>query len=117
MNCKFYQDLISGKFATMVKENIKGQKVNNSEELYNIMKPLTAQEQAAAVIFCHNHPSGSSDPSPEDLSITFQLMIALQSVGVTIHEHLIVGDRAFYSMADRGTIARLKTKYKDLTRV
>lgn len=160
---KFYKDLVSGKFAMMVKENVKGEKVANSKELYNVMKPLTAQKedieqfwvlyldaqnhiieiskmfsgsitsaqiypreivkevlsrQAAAVILCHNHPSGSPDPSPEDISITFQLLIALRSIGVTIHEHLIIGDGGkFYSMADQGNMARLRTKYDELTRI
>ncbi|MBC8466148.1 DNA repair protein RadC, partial [bacterium] len=36
----FWQDLKSGRFASMVKESCKGQSVNNSREVYNIMKPI-----------------------------------------------------------------------------
>lgn len=40
---KFYRDLKSGKFANMVKENVKGEMINNSSELFNIMKPLMSK--------------------------------------------------------------------------
>lgn len=156
---EFYKMLKSGKFADMVKESAKKAQISNSIELYNIMKPLTAQEldveqfwmlsldaqnriidismmskgslcasavypreivkkvidtKAAAVICVHNHPSGAVTPSPEDLEITFQLMIALSSIGVTLHEHMIVGDGTYLSMADDGIIGSLKHKYNRL---
>ena len=41
---QFWQDLKSGHFASMVKETSKGQRVSNSAEVYNIMKPLFAKE-------------------------------------------------------------------------
>ena len=41
---QFWQDLKSGHFASMVKETSKGQRVSNSVEVYNIMKPLFAKE-------------------------------------------------------------------------
>ena len=63
---------------------------------------------AAAVIFVHNHPSGDPAPSAEDLALTRQLVFACGVVGVTVHEHLIIGDNRYYSFADHGVIARIK---------
>jgi len=40
---KFWQDLTSGRFVSMVKETSKGQSLKNSREVYNIMKPLFAE--------------------------------------------------------------------------
>ncbi len=62
------------------------------------------------IIIVHNHPSGDPEPSPEDHAITFQLLIALKSIGVTLHEHMAIGDSKYYSMADHGVMASLNDK-------
>jgi len=58
---------------------------------------------AAAVIFCHNHPSGISEPSNADEVITRKLKDALALVGVRVLDHLIVGED-ITSMAERGML-------------
>jgi DNA repair protein RadC len=63
---------------------------------------------AAAVIFAHNHPSGDPTPSPDDMAITRKLTQACALMGVTVHEHLIIGQEGYYSFADQGHIARMK---------
>ena len=47
---------------------------------------------AAAVIFAHNHPSGSSEPSKADENITKELKRALELVDVRVLDHFVVGD-------------------------
>ncbi len=66
---------------------------------------------AAALIFAHNHPSGDPDPSPEDISITRQLIFACRAIGITVHEHLIIGDSRYFSFADQGYIARMNRDF------
>jgi DNA repair protein RadC len=63
---------------------------------------------AAAVIFAHNHPSGDPAPSPDDMAITRKLIEACALMGVTVHEHLIIGREGYYSFADQGHVARIK---------
>ena len=65
---------------------------------------------AAAVIFAHNHPSGDPAPSPDDMAITRKLIQACALMGVTVHEHLIIGTEGYFSFADQGHIARMKTE-------
>jgi len=48
----FWEDLKSGRFASMVKEASKGQSVNNSHEVYNIMKPMFAKKDDVEVVYC-----------------------------------------------------------------
>ena len=67
---------------------------------------------AAAIIFAHNHPSGDPSPSAEDISITRQLLFACRMMGITVHEHLIIGDNRYYSFADQGHIARMNREYE-----
>ena len=62
---------------------------------------------AAALIFAHNHPSGDPKPSPEDVSITRQLVFACRVMGITVHEHLIIGNNRYFSFADEGYIAQM----------
>ena len=65
------------------------------------------RHEAAAVIFAHNHPSGDPDPSGEDVAVTRQLIQACTTVGITVHEHLIMGRGRYFSFADQGMIARM----------
>jgi DNA repair protein RadC len=66
---------------------------------------------AAALIFAHNHPSGDPKPSPDDFSITRQLVFACKVMGITVHEHLIIGDNRYFSFADEGHIARMNSEF------
>lgn len=68
--------------------------------------------QAAAVIFAHNHPSGDVTPSASDKDITRKLLFALGFVGITVHEHLIVGSQGVYSFAAQGVIAQFNKEFK-----
>jgi len=65
------------------------------------------EKNAAALIFAHNHPSGEPDTSPEDVEITRQLVYACRVMGITVHEHIIIGANRYYSFADEGYMARL----------
>jgi len=69
------------------------------------------QHQSAAMIFAHNHPSGDVTPSASDKDITRKLVFALGMVGITVHEHLIVGGRGVYSFAAQGLMARFQKEF------
>lgn len=68
------------------------------------------QHRAAALIFAHNHPSGDPTPSAEDAALTQQLVLAGRVMGITVHEHLIMGDGRYFSFADSGRIARMNAE-------
>jgi DNA repair protein RadC len=57
---------------------------------------------AAAVIFCHNHPSGSTEPSQADQSLTKLLKSALDLIDVLVLDHFIIGDGDPLSMVEAG---------------
>jgi DNA repair protein RadC len=67
---------------------------------------------AASLIFVHNHPSGDPAPSPEDVELTRRLLFACRASGVTVHEHLIVGDNCYYSFAEHGHIAKMNAEFE-----
>jgi DNA repair protein RadC len=154
----FWEELKSGRFASMVKESAKGQSVANSNEVYNILKPLFAEKddiekayfifmdsknsiiaienlfsgtisssaiypreivkmaikiKANAFVMAHNHPSGDTNPSPEDEYITKKVSLAAASIDVFFHDHIIIGD-GYHSMADSGSLKKISREFKDI---
>ena len=154
----FWKELKSGQFVSMVKEASQGQTLSNSQEVFNVMKPLFTENDDVETVFCiflnaknrilaiekmfsgtisssaiyprelikriialkssaivltHNHPSGFVEPSAEDKAITVRMAIALASIDVTLHDHIIVGD-GFHSMADSGWLKSVRSRYNDL---
>lgn len=57
---------------------------------------------AAGVIVAHNHPSGVPTPSGPDLTFTTQLMQACTAMGLTLHDHLIIGQDQHFSFKGAG---------------
>ena len=63
---------------------------------------IALAEKASTVVLAHNHPSGVALPSQEDVLATKRLAAALESVDVTLFDHLIVADEDFVSLAQSG---------------
>jgi len=63
-----------------------------------------------AMIFIHNHPSGTIEPSPEDNNLTLKLMRAASLFGISVLDHLIIGDGGYYSYAEQGRIANYEAE-------
>lgn len=62
------------------------------------------RENAAAVIFSHNHPSGVAEPSQSDQQLTTALKSALALVDVRVLDHFIVAGTSITSFAERGLL-------------
>ncbi len=60
------------------------------------------QDNAAAVIIFHNHPSGDPAPSAEDIVFTRRMVEAGRLVGVDVLDHLILGTNRYVSLKSRG---------------
>ncbi len=54
---------------------------------------------AAQIIIAHNHPSGNSEPSKEDLEITQKLVESGKILGIEIIDHIIVSQNKYFSFA------------------
>ncbi|GIP31362.1 DNA repair protein RadC [Paenibacillus sp. J2TS4] len=64
---------------------------------------LAAIRRSSASIICvHNHPSGDPTPSPEDIEITQRLVEAGQIIGIDVLDHIIIGDRSYISLKEKG---------------
>lgn len=59
---------------------------------------------ATALILCHNHPSGTLNPSQADKDITQKLKSAAQSLDIKVLDHLIITEKAYFSFADENLL-------------
>jgi DNA repair protein RadC len=57
---------------------------------------------AASVIFVHNHPSGDTEPSPDDVALTKRLAEAGEIMGIDVLDHVIIGGRDYLSLKREG---------------
>ncbi len=64
--------------------------------------PIT--DRASAVIVAHNHPSGSLEPSKEDLDITAQLKSAAEILGIRLLDHIVFNQKGYYSFLEKGLV-------------
>jgi DNA repair protein RadC len=62
------------------------------------------EHHTSSVILGHNHPSGNLKPSQNDIDITKKIKEALNLFDISLFDHLIIGDGAYYSFTDEGIL-------------
>ena len=72
---------------------------------YNTFKPrevmhLAVKENASSIILVHNHPSGDPSPSDEDVNITKRIVEAGKILGISVRDHIIIGDGNYVSLRE-----------------
>lgn len=77
---------------------------NVSASLVRIGELFTeaVRRQAAAILICHNHPSGDPTPSPDDLRLTAEALAAGRLLDIAVLDHIVIGGGSFVSLRDRG---------------
>ncbi|HZG58026.1 RadC family protein [Paenibacillus sp.] len=60
------------------------------------------KRSAASIICVHNHPSGDPTPSAEDIQLTHRLVEAGHIIGIEVLDHVVIGDRRYASLKERG---------------
>ena len=57
---------------------------------------------ASAIVLAHNHPSGDSTPSQSDIEMTHEVRDAGEKLGITLHDHLVIGKRGPRKLQEAG---------------
>lgn len=60
---------------------------------------------AAALILVHNHPSGDPKPSRDDIEMTREIKAAAEALGISIHDHLVIGRKGHASFRSLGPLS------------
>lgn len=61
-------------------------------------------ENAAAIILCHNHPSGNVQPSDDDIETTNNLVNASKIIGISVLDHIIIEKDSYFSFVEHNLI-------------
>ena len=59
---------------------------------------------ASSIVLCHNHPSGNLKPSGADIKLTKNLKEAGRIMDIVVLDHLIIGEKSYYSFGDEGML-------------
>jgi DNA repair protein RadC len=65
---------------------------------------VALQAASSAILLAHNHPGGTTEPSPEDILLTRRLAEAGKLLGVLVLDHIILTKYKALSLADRGIL-------------
>lgn len=92
----------------LIRQDILFQGTINSTQVHprEIIKSAL-QYNAAAIILAHNHPSGITTPSQQDIHITHNIQQACQLVDIRVLDHLIVGKNQVLSFCEEGLIKQI----------
>lgn len=66
---------------------------------------IAIRNMAASIVIAHNHPSGDSNPSKEDMDVTNELVKAGYLMKIPVQDHIIIGKSEFYSFRENGHIS------------
>jgi DNA repair protein RadC len=114
-------DLFMPELQYLKKENLKGVYLDGKNRMIwdetisigslnaNIVHPrevfkVALEKSAASVILVHNHPSGDSTPSSDDIELTKRLIEAGKLMDIEVLDHIIIGDGEYISLKERELI-------------
>jgi DNA repair protein RadC len=96
---------LSGKNEVIATEKLFEGTLTSAAVFPRIIIQKIIEYGSAAILLCHNHPSGNKNPSSDDRIITEKIIAACKTIDVSVHDHLILtpgGD--FTSFADLGLL-------------
>jgi len=90
-------------FVVGVYEGGKGSSIGAAVYPAEVIK-AAIMSNSSALILAHNHPSGVTDPSVEDIGLTQQIINAAKLMSIVVHDHIIIGYNTYRSMRDSGCL-------------
>lgn len=93
---------LNSKNGRIREENFAEGTVNKAVAFPRKIVESALRHSAASVIIAHNHPGGLLEPSERDNKITKDILQALETVDVTLQEHIIINEEGYYSFRQHG---------------
>jgi DNA repair protein RadC len=88
--------------------------VNSSSVFPREIVEGAVKNNAAALIFVHNHPSGNPEPSTNDKGLTRELVFVGRIMRIKVLDHIIIGENCYYSFAGEGLVEEYETDFLNL---
>lgn len=96
--------LLNTKNQVLAVETISIGTLNSSVVHPRELFKVAIKKSSANIILVHNHPSGDPTPSREDIDITRRIQEGGEILGISVLDHLIIGDNKFVSLKSKGII-------------
>jgi DNA repair protein RadC len=93
---------LDGKNAVIADEKQSQGTVNHTPVYVREVAKRALTLDASAVIMAHNHPTGDPTPSRDDIEMTKAVKIALEKIGIQLHDHIIIGRKGHASLRSLG---------------
>ena len=101
---EFWVLYLNRKNELLKKENISKGGVSGTIADVKIIFKQAINQLASSIILCHNHPSGNLTPSHSDIKLTKRIKEVGDLMDMPVLDHLIIGEKKYYSFADQGLI-------------
>ncbi len=101
---EFWVIYLNKKNEIIKKENISKGGIDGTIADTKIIFKYAIDQLASAMILCHNHPSGNLKPSSADIKLTKKLKETGIMLDTPVLDHLIIGEKDYFSFADEGII-------------
>ncbi|MDD4753065.1 MAG: DNA repair protein RadC [Desulfitobacteriaceae bacterium] len=78
--------------------------INQAPVYPRVIVETALRHKAHSVILAHNHPGGSTKPSQQDIEVTKRVKNALESIEISVLDHIIAAGSRYVSLAEKGLI-------------
>jgi DNA repair protein RadC len=89
---------LNSRFGLIQEKTIRIGGVDNSQILPRDIITYALENNASYVVLAHNHPSGDCRPSPEDMVLTSRVSEAMNIMGITLLEHIVIAKNGWKSI-------------------
>ena len=100
----FHVLFLNGKLELIADEQQQKGTINHTPVYPREVVKRALELGAASLILAHNHPSGDVSPSKADIDVTKQIIEAAKPLGISVHDHVIIGANAHFSFRAKGII-------------
>ncbi len=101
---EFWVVYLNRKNEVLKKENISKGGINGTVADVKIIFKHAIEQLASSIVLFHNHPSGSLTPSNEDIKLTKKIKDTGVLMDTPVIDHIIIGEKKYYSFADEGIL-------------
>jgi DNA repair protein RadC len=108
--------LLNGKRKSLGRVRMDDGTVTETSTYAREIMSVALQRRAASIVLVHNHPSGDPAPSGADIDLTRRAVFAGRVMDVKVQDHVIIGDKAYYSFAEEGIIGGLENEWEEIGR-
>jgi len=108
--------LLNGKRKSLGPVRMDNGTVSETSTYAREIMSVALQRRAASVVLVHNHPSGDPAPSSADTDLTRRAVFAGKVMDVRVQDHVIIGDKAYYSFAEEGIIGEFENEWAEIGR-